>query len=449
MAPWLIAVIVVAGLLVIPWIIEWIYVRILKAKEARSENYIGQKLRWIIYINGAVRSGKTTLMAAIVNVKTKWLEKKARDRVRFSCLAMKTVPFNSVEDVLRKDFEAGAIDSKAEAQRLIAKGSPFEPYVKLKYDNHVSKPISFLTILQGYIDARWALMRDNYVYYYAKAFVSQINGKAAMDYDPSMLFIKDKDRQSDGEEENGDDPKRFSDYHIMEYTVIAEDEKQISGKDNSQWAKFAKADTGSADFLRLIGQIGEETILYVTTNQVWGSDVNRERNLATDIVYVIQSWAINPFYMQMLFLKILELPFKVAVWIRGKRHRSLIDPLMDLSPSRRMLSRTMSRKKHWSSKGFIVFHSKVYHNANDVGKADRNSLSGVDDVHLTLHLKYCRGSIDTFQFHAIQERLLSRSSWRLQDEPKEVTADALAERALAKRSGAGKVLREKKPTPAA
>jgi hypothetical protein len=444
MKPWLIAVIVTAGLLLIPWIVEFIYVKVLKAKEKRSEKYIGQKLRWIIYINGAVRSGKTTLMAGIVNVKSKALERKARDRVRFTCLAVPNIPFNDVEPILKADFEAGAIDAKAEALKLVSKDQPFSDFARQKYDNHVAKPVSFLALLQDYIDARWALMRDNYVYYYAKAFTSQINGKSAMDYDPSMLFIKDKDRE-DNDDEKDESKKRFSDYHILEYTIIAEDEKQISGKDNSQWAKFAKADTGSADFLRLIGQIGQETILYITTNQVWGSDVNRERNLATDIVYVIESWAINPYYLQMFMIRLFEIPFRVAIWIRGKRNRKEIDPMIEKSPSRKVLSVMMSRRKHWASKGYIVSHSKVYHNANDVGKSARNTLSGVDDTHLTLPLKYCRGSIDTFQFHAIQERLLSHSRWRMQDEPKEVTADALAERALAKRTGAGKVIKESKP----
>jgi len=453
MKTWQIVIVVVAGLLLIPWIVEWIYIRILRHNEVKSEQYICQKLRWIIYINGAVRSGKTTLMAAIINVKSKWLARKAKDRVEFTCLACPKVPFDAIEGILKADYDAGCIDSAAEAAKLCSPGMPMHDYVRSSYSNQVSKSISFITMMKGYVDARWALYRDNYVYYYAKAFTSQINGKAAMDYDPSMLCIKDKERES---EEEKVDPKtgevkqeRKSDYHIMEYTIIGEDEKQLSGKDNSQWASYAKADTGSADFLRLIGQIGEETILYVTTNQVWGSDVNRERNLATDILYVTNSWAINPYYMQMFFLKLFEFPFRLSIWIRGRHGKDRrMSPLQETSRSRSVLSVIMRHKKHWSSRGFIVFAPLTYHNANDVGKSPKNAISGVDTNRLTLPLKYCRGSIDTFQFHAIQERLMAHTKWTMRDEPTEVTADALAERALAKRHGSGKASSKANPSPA-
>lgn len=405
--------------LLAPFIIQFLSVHYLKKKLIPSENFLNNNLRYIVYVVGQVRAGKTTFSAGYTNIRTKYLIDKVRRQIDFACLAFPKVPFNEINEILIDDFEKGYKDSFKEAKKLIAKDMPFADYSEQKYNNHVTPhPVPFMDILEDYINAIWAYARNDYVYYYGKAFYSQITNNDAMDYDPSMLYIKDRLKDKN--------------YHIFPYSIIFEDERQMSGLDNQKSKEYAKADTGSADFKRLIGQIGKESIYYVTTNQEFGTDINRERNLATEIVEIEKSTAINPYFLQRFIISLYELPFKIVKWFDEKKDRKNISPLMKLTNYRKHLAKAMLWRKYWGSKGFIRFKGIIYHNANDVNKSKQFALKGVDELRVIIPLKYCYGSVNTFQFYSVQRELLSRSTWTLKDEPKTITAEDLADRILKK-----------------
>jgi hypothetical protein len=95
----------------------------------------------------------------------------------------------------------------------------------------------------------------------------------------------------------------------------------------------------------------------------------------------------------------------------------------------------MFKKKSLASKGYVIFNGLIYHNPADYGKRSKFTLSGVDNLFAVIPLKYCYGSINTFQFHAIQKELISKSRWELRDEPKTIQDAELADRVLSKRAG--------------
>lgn len=414
--------------IVVPWILEIVYVLSLRSSARRSERFVCHALRYIVYITGKVRAGKTTFQAGYANIRTKWLMRKAQDKIRFACLAFPEVPFDVVDDRLREALGKGQIDSFAMATVLCGEGQILNRYRRLSYDNHLSaKPVPFVSILADYIDARWALLRDNYVYYYGKAFHSWVTGKDAMDYNPSMLAIKDRFLNPGRK-----DSDRSDDYHILPYSVICEDEKQLAGKDATQFMAYSKADSGSADFLRLIGQLGQETIYYTTTNQYWGADVNRERDLATEIVSMERSVAVNPRFCEMALIRLAEIPARVVLWWRRLR-KGPTDPYLVNSRARSFLGATMDLRKRVASHSYVLFRGLIYHDANDFGKAGRILPASVDRLRAVMPIRYCRGSTNTFEFHSVQRMLISRSRWRLSDEPGEVRDDDLAERVLQKR----------------
>lgn len=414
--PWAIALIVVCSVLLLPWIIQLIVVRSLKRRARKTEGFLMSKLRYIVYVTGQVGAGKTTFGAGYTNLRTKYLMEKAVKRIEFTCLAFPQIDFSAVDGILTEDFRT-EIDSAKEAKKLISKDMPLAGFQSLAYDNHVSPhPVPFLELLEGYIDAFWALLRNNYVYYYGKNFYSQVTFTDAMDYDPSMLAIKDRE----------------SDYHMLPYSVIFEDEKQLGGHDNQFSRSYAKADTGTSDFLRLIRQIGQESIYYITTNQYWGTDINRERELATEIVCMDESTAVNPFFMMRFLIACYELPFKVVRHFASKHPKAQVSSLEKRSGYRRNLSRAMLWRKRWASKGYVVFKGTIYHSASDVGKLRQNTAKGMDRMYACIPLRYCYGSINTFAFYAVQRELMSRTKWKLSDEPKAVTDEDIARRVLMK-----------------
>lgn len=84
---WYWILIIVAGALLLPWIIQWSAVAALERREAWSEGFICRSLRYLVYITGQIRSGKSTFLAAHSNIRTKDLRRKALSRIEFTCLA--------------------------------------------------------------------------------------------------------------------------------------------------------------------------------------------------------------------------------------------------------------------------------------------------------------------------------------------------------------------------
>lgn len=420
MSYWAILLLSLLGaLLIIPIVVQVLMLFFLKKRAQSSEWCLMDRLRFIVYVTGQVRAGKTTFAAGYTNIRTKHLIQKARAKIEFTCLACPDVPFNLADDLLQADFQAGEVDTWKEAKKLVSKGMPFEPFRELVYDNHITAhPVPFVKLLESYINAYFALLRNNYVYFYGKNFYSQITENDALDYDPSMLSIKDR--------------LKSCDYHIFPYSVIFEDERQLSGKDNTQYRAYAKADTGASDFLRLIGQIGQESIYYITTNQYWGTDVNRERDLATDIVCMDCSEAVNPFFLPRFLIWVYEIPPRIVKWLK-RRKKCVVTPLESKSWYRKQLSRAMIWRKYWASKGYIRFRGVIYHSAKDVGKTEQYTAKHVDRLRVTIPLIYCYGSVNTFQFYSVQRELMNRSKWKIEDEPKAVSDEEMARRVLSKR----------------
>lgn len=419
--PWIVALSVLGALTVL-LLAQLTAVLSLRARYRSSSAFIMSRLRFIVYVTGQVRAGKTTFGAGYTNIRTMALIEKARRRIEFTCLAFPKVPFDRVDEILAEDFGGGSYDSCKEAKRLLADGMPLAPYRNLRYDNHIAPhPVPFIELLEGYINAYFALLRNNYVYYYGKAFYSQITHTDAMDYTPSMLSIKDRVRSGD--------------YHILPYSVIFEDERQLSGKDNQTSHEYAKADSGASDFLRLIGQIGQESVYYITTNQYWGTDINRERMLATEIVSMDKSTAVNPWFLPRFFIACYELPFRFARWFDRKTDRKTpVTPLEKETRYRRRLSAAMRWRKWWASRSYVVFKGVIYHSASDYGKSKAFTTKGMDNLYCVIPLKYCYGSVNTFQFYSVQRQLMSKSKWTLKDEPRAIPDSELADRVLMKRT---------------
>ena len=418
------------ALLIVPWIVELVYYLLLRGSSRRTEKFLCNHLRYLVYITGKVRSGKTTFQAGYANIRTKDLIKRALLKIKFICLAFPQIPFDCIEKRLVEDFEQGYIDSYTEAKKLLADGSLLAAYANLSYDNHLSaKPVPFLSLLADYIDARWALMRNNYVYYYGKAFHSWITNNDAMDYSPEMLNIKDCALNPDKK-----DSDKLQDYHLLPYSIICEDEKQLSGKDCTTFWQYSKQDSGAADCMRLIGQLGQETIYYTTTNQYWGTDINRERDLATEIVAMRKSIAINPHFTAMFYLNLITIPARINLWFKKKKKG--YEAYLVNSKSRDFLGKIYNLKKCVASHSYVLFLGRIYHDTNDFGKT-RITSDTVDALRAVIPIKYCRGSTNTFQFHSVQKMLIQKSRWKITDEPKAITEDDLASRVLKKRNQQG------------
>lgn len=275
-------------------------------------------------------------------------------------------------------------------------------------------------------------MRKNYVYYYNGAFYSFITESKAMPFTPDMINIKDRAISKD--------------YKILKYSIIFEDEKQLSGKLSTNWQSYAKADSGASDFLRTIRHLGKGTIYYITTSQEFGADEIRERKLATSIIYVKRLKKLNPYYLQRFFLSIAKDLIMYLIDFKGD-FRALDDLERFYGPSgtlKRALFIINQKRKLLESRSFLRYKIIKYNSAEDVGKRLALTAFGAEECTLTFPIKYCFGSINTYQFGVIQDYLENISGdINLYQEEKEKKNDQdLAKAILAKKEIAKKPKKE-------
>ena len=138
-------------------------------------------------------------------------------------------------------------------------------------DNYLSY-IDGYQMLRDYINAYIALLRNNYVYFVNRKFYSHITHNYARDYDEKLLDIKDAYLSKK--------------YGIDLYSVLFWDEVALSDNKSTNFQAFASNDAGSDAFLRLVRQIGKETLDVVKTVQDVSRIVKAERELLTSVVSV-------------------------------------------------------------------------------------------------------------------------------------------------------------------
>lgn len=113
--PWIIVLSILGALIVIPPVVQLFVLLSLKRQASSTEWYLMDRLRYIVYVTGQVRAGKTTFAAGYTNIRTKALIRKVRNKIDFTCLAVPEVPFDEADRILEKDFEDGEADAWKEA----------------------------------------------------------------------------------------------------------------------------------------------------------------------------------------------------------------------------------------------------------------------------------------------------------------------------------------------
>ncbi|MCR5764640.1 MAG: hypothetical protein K6G09_01555 [Treponema sp.] len=463
MEPWLVVVLITLASIVfgtgLVLLIQFIYVKALENRSIRSIGWVKHAFRFIVYVIGKIRAGKTTFMAGCLAAFTEKYMHDAHTKIDFCCLAFPTVNFSLADDTIENDFGRGLIDSEVTAAKLMR--DVFSNCNNLYYDNQLNpKPIAFRRILVDYIDASWALMRNNYVAYAGRAYHSPITDNDAMPYDPRMWDIRDiAEQQHYVQEANKNlhalleklknmdekskekkalkatveklqrykDTDEQSDWHLFYYCAYAQDEKQLDARTDAVRSMAENLeDHGNTVSKRLIGQLTKEHAILFCTAQQFGADNNRERALATEIPMIEKSEVVDPYFLPRFLIACYEFYWKHQRKRLQRRAEKAalktgIDPnlvftLKEQSKIRDHLSKSMIWKKYWHAKSFVHYTGKLYYSPDDVGKSRNSLVSGYNDIDVLFPIKWAFGSTDTFLFNAVNVKMNATSRYRLRDE---------------------------------
>ena len=368
-----------------------------------TEDYITYNLGYVVFVDGNIGAGKTTLSAGITNMRSYQYQLDALDKINEIVNILYYVDFSYVDSVINLAFNTIHItnadmiisilyDPKLIDEELFkaAKIKPQEDFQKLfkgNYNDYLTVS-SKNSLLRDYIDAELAILRNNYVYFPFRKFYSRITDNYSMPFLNKMYDLKISFEE-----------KVFS---VFRYSIIFDDEKALT-KSNVNWQSNRKEDGGGDMFLRLIRQMGKEHITYITTIQNFGRADLIERELADTILHVVKCKVINPHKLTIAYYQFLIKLLNVALKIRLKFSKNKDKALKREKKIKKLKFNLHSKINYLNAAAFIRYQGYHYSSKDDYGKALQDCLGFATKFSLVFPLQYCYGSIDTFAYSVLYD----------------------------------------------
>ena len=296
-------------------------------------------------------------------------------------------------------------------------------------DNYLSY-VDGYQMLRDYIAAYVALLRNNYVFFINRKFYSHITHNYAYDFDEKLLDIKDCFLAKQ--------------YSVNMYSSLFWDEVALSGNKSTNFQQYAANDTGSDAFLRLVRQIGKNTINVIKTIQDTDRMVKAERELLTSVMFINTrheiviskfKFTILKFFYKLLIKYNNYLTEQISaiksykLKVKSKKiARKLID-FDETNPDKEVIKYFNDLKNKYDSRstklrfllnklsnkidklfasGILAYKGTLYYNADDVGKSNLAKNRKIDFT-LFFPIRYCYGSTDTYAYSIIGDYLQIRS----------------------------------------
>ncbi len=366
----------------------------------RTIEFVTTKLGHYILINGKIRSGKSSLQSGLAHVLEFHLRGKAMSTMRECRMVLWKLNWKLVHQLIISMFEddASIIEIQDAVNDLLAEH--LQGHV---YDNHI-RVASYEALMNRYVVA-FVRMADNNFTMSKFDYVSRISGLKARQFFPEYISIK-----------NVYQNKKYS---LEQYLVIVDDEKGFDDRDSHSHARLAKDADGTIDWFRLIGQLYQENLYYITNLQSVVELNAKDRRLATSIpdtsgVRVAGGF---PFFIACIRLS-MDFVEKLEESYSKIRYR---DPLVRenylLNPNRfkSIIFRLLNAKNKLFSKYYLIYDSRFYDFADDVGKRNTEASQYYDQFNCVFPLRWCWGTYDTHEMKFIHEVLLRSSSISLKD----------------------------------
>ena len=360
-----------------------------------TKYFIKKEVSFVSYVCGCVGAGKTTFSCGLTNTLTDILIKKAINNIKRITTILYDVDFRKMDGIILSYFNKGIFSEQQILKRILTENDYKSAFNEKKYDSYM-KIIPVVALVKDYITAQLAIYRNNYVYYYKSGFYSIITKNNAMPFLPEMMDIKNRSRDKD--------------YSILPYSVIFEDEKQISKNKASNFQATAKEDGGANMFIRLIRHLGKSSMYYVTTSQEFDGADKHERNLATSIIFITARKNINLYVLTNFLLRLikafLDYIFNLKYDFKDVSELDRYKPKSDVKHAIFRIEQLLRRNY---SKSYLKYDVIIYHSPKDVDKNIRFTTYGAKKASLFFPIKYCFGSVDTYAFSTVQDFLIQNS----------------------------------------
>ncbi len=365
-------------------------------REIYTEINIRNQLGYIILIFGKIRIGKTTLMSALTHVIVKILRHNAYAKCEEVKSIILDLDWGDI-DLLINDMYQEQVTVQDASNQI------FEAYANQLSQVHksfINREISYESLMFDYIEARYALIRNNYVYALkGQEIFCRVTNNYSITYDPEWTRWKDawQDR----------------DYRFPRYCVILWDEKNMDqDKKALSYNDAHKQDDGTPEFLRAFGNAGRETRYMILTAQEAKNWVTLERRLVSSIIEVrgrkkINIWSLARVLTNKM-IKLVNLFYRIVIFLKFTKIRK-DNYINNSNIFRRLLKRLNFVIDYLNYKCFLRFDISIYDEIENVGKRNTSTRNYCEDISLYFPTYYAWGNIDTWQLSYLDDELIKRS----------------------------------------
>lgn len=338
---------------------------------------------YLTAISGQIRSGKTTLMYGLSNLLVqKNLETIYSKLDKIESILIKV----NFEELIKLYLKIDEDDLNIKFEKLLDELKINDNYIydlEGYYFNGIDKYLK-IDMLKKYFELFNELQRESFLMSKTKAW-NQITGSYSLKFSPDYLKIK-----------------RNKEFPFRKWTIILDDEKSL---DSSNVKNYGKAEDDGADvFLRLFGNMFQETCYYLTTLQNANRYVKVEREIIQQHIYVNSFDIVGDFRLFQRFLNfMINFCNKRINKIRDFEKRNTFNFWKKLK------FKCSTKIDKLISQSFIRFDCKVTDNLDDIDKPDCSTFDFV------VPLVYCWGIGDTHAFTSWYEYLKKRSTLVYED----------------------------------
>ena len=227
----------------------------------------------ITYLVGKQGAGKTTMGAGLTNMTALYMKNIASKTIEKTISTYPKISWDKIDDVIQFDWDKG----KSNWYEILKDVETIDDhnlkaFLSQKLIETFLFPQEPKTILQDYIEAKMALIRDNYAYFKGSEMIVRFNYKWAMNMDDELIKLTNNYYRGD--------------YHLQKFVSIFEDEKTITARNKN--GNYSSANGGSylfSQFIRHLGNVGGK-IRYYTTTQRAGRVSIYERELSMTTIKI-------------------------------------------------------------------------------------------------------------------------------------------------------------------
>ncbi|MBE6123944.1 MAG: hypothetical protein E7184_00170 [Erysipelotrichaceae bacterium] len=364
----------------------------MKTPVAITQDKINSLQCYVTGTDGPVGYGKTTLISALTHFLVLKLQKKMEDIISEFRKLNWNIDYNWLDLNIKKSMVEGY--------------NTFEitDIIKYRYG------YAFINKHDLGVERKYAMdMLDSYISAYIHSikgitilsnseFRCKLTGKLSKCYSSDMVYMKERWEQAD--------------WVIDDYTIIIDDDSNMDSFTNSlNFQKFAKADTGSPLFRRLIRQMYQGTVYLLSSSQSIKRIVLEERELIPCQIknqkhcYVCcDFWRTQRIIERFVIKPLTKLEF-IYLWLKyGKNNveKALLKP----NRFKKLMYKFTIYQYKLYSKGFVVYPTIL-----DYG----SDLVENEEFDFVVPVQFAFGALNSENFRYFQEIMTKNSTKRIED----------------------------------